>query len=396
MLESDVSLSSNATNNRISMLEVLKIPNFLLFWIGEGVSTLGDQFYMIAISILVLQLSTPETEAMALSITLMLAGIPRAIFIFLGGAYSDRFSPRMIMIVSNVCRAIVVSILTFLVLSDQILFWHLALASFVFGIADAFFYPSYNAMVPRILESHQLESGNALVSLTLQLGLFLGPAIGAIIISGIGVGLAFGLDVITFLVSILCLSLMVSMTKSSSTRGEASHENNVAQESVIQSIRSGIRYALSNQLIWVTLAIIAIIDFAMVSAMGVGLPLLAENRFGDANLLGALLASFGAGSILGILIGGLWRIKSLGTLFIFLIALLGIATILLSLIDTLILAMLAIAASGISSGVFNVVGISWMQRQIEPHMMGRVMSLIMFSSLGLQPIEKLLAGIIAG
>ena len=65
------------------MLKPLKIRNFRLFWLGESASLLGDQFFLIALPWLVLKLSG---DAFAVGAVLAVAGIPRALFILLGGA----------------------------------------------------------------------------------------------------------------------------------------------------------------------------------------------------------------------------------------------------------------------------------------------------------------------
>src|SRR5580765_8736171 len=83
----------------------LSVRNFRLLWIGEGISLLGDQFYMIALPWLVLQLTG---SALALGTIMALASVPRALFMLVGGAFVDRFSPRSVMIASNVARLVLV------------------------------------------------------------------------------------------------------------------------------------------------------------------------------------------------------------------------------------------------------------------------------------------------
>src|SRR5690349_5110798 len=95
----------------------LSVRNFRLLWIGEGISLLGDQFYMIALPWLVLQLTG---NALALGTVLALEGVPRALFMLIGGALVDRFSPRTVMIFSNFARLVLVAVLSALVLTDNI------------------------------------------------------------------------------------------------------------------------------------------------------------------------------------------------------------------------------------------------------------------------------------
>src|SRR6266700_1025630 len=97
----------------------LSVRNFRLLWIGEGISLLGDQFYMIALPWLVLQLTG---SALALGTVIALAGIPRALFMLVGGAFADRFSPRSVMIASNLARLVLVAALAALVLTNTVRF----------------------------------------------------------------------------------------------------------------------------------------------------------------------------------------------------------------------------------------------------------------------------------
>src|SRR4051794_2890802 len=95
----------------------LSVRNFRLLWIGEGISLLGDQFYMIALPWLVLQLTG---SALALGTVMALAGIPRALFMLVGGVLVDRFSPRSVMAASNFARLVLVALLSALVLTNNI------------------------------------------------------------------------------------------------------------------------------------------------------------------------------------------------------------------------------------------------------------------------------------
>ncbi|MBT3260224.1 MAG: hypothetical protein HN366_27775, partial [Deltaproteobacteria bacterium] len=73
------------------ILVVLRLRNLRLLWIGEGISVLGSQFYMIALPWLVLKLTNDPFQ---MGTVLALAGIPRALFMLVGGALTDRYSPK--------------------------------------------------------------------------------------------------------------------------------------------------------------------------------------------------------------------------------------------------------------------------------------------------------------
>ena len=97
---------------------VLGLRNFRLLWLGEGISVLGDQFYMIALPWLVLQLT--DGDALATGTVLAIAGIPRALFMLVGGVLTDRFSPRSVMLASNVFRFVLVVLLSVLIFAELI------------------------------------------------------------------------------------------------------------------------------------------------------------------------------------------------------------------------------------------------------------------------------------
>src|SRR5258708_25635039 len=161
----------------------LSVRNFRLLWIGEGISLLGDQFYMIALPWLVLQLTG---SALALGGVMALAGIPRALFMLVGGAFVDRFSPRSVMIASNFARLVLVALLSALVLTNNIRIEMLYGFALAFGLADAFFFPGQSAIVPQLLPVDQLQAANTFVQGTAQLSLFLGPVLAGGLIALLG------------------------------------------------------------------------------------------------------------------------------------------------------------------------------------------------------------------
>ena len=103
-----------------NLLRPLRIRDFRLIFGGESISVIGDYFHFVALAWLTLQLTG---SGLALGSVLMVAGIPRAVFILLGGALSDRFSPRSLMLYSNAFRALVVGLLAVLVLTGRAELW---------------------------------------------------------------------------------------------------------------------------------------------------------------------------------------------------------------------------------------------------------------------------------
>ena len=97
-----------------SLLEPLKIREFRLFWIGTPTSLIGDQLSFVALPWLVLKLTG---DPLAMGSVIAVAAVPRAVFMLLGGALTDRFSPRIVMLLSNLVRLVSVLVLAVLVLA---------------------------------------------------------------------------------------------------------------------------------------------------------------------------------------------------------------------------------------------------------------------------------------
>src|SRR4026207_2499826 len=96
--------------------------DFRLLFIGQAVSMLGDQFYLVALPWLVLQMTG---SGLALGPIMMAATLPRLVFPLLGGAVSDWLSPHKLMVASNAFRSLVCAILTVLVLLKSVSLWQL-------------------------------------------------------------------------------------------------------------------------------------------------------------------------------------------------------------------------------------------------------------------------------
>src|SRR5215831_12229968 len=112
----------------------LKSANYRLWLIGGTISFLGDQFYLVALPWLVLQ---QTGSAVAMGTILMAGAIPRAVLMLMGGALTDRMSPRKIMIGTALARTLCVTVIGLLIWFEILQMWELYALAVAFGIADA-------------------------------------------------------------------------------------------------------------------------------------------------------------------------------------------------------------------------------------------------------------------
>ncbi len=199
------------------LLNALRVRDFALLWLGQGTSSLGDQFVMIALPWLVLQLTG---DPLALGFTLALEGIPRALFMLVGGAITDRFSSRTVMLVSDAIRLLITALLAVAAFVGLTQMWMLYGMAAIFGLVSGFFTPAANSIVPALVEKEDLQAANSISMGTVQLTSFLGPMLAGGLIalcSGpasahrqTGLALAFAVDAASFVASLVTLWLIAA------------------------------------------------------------------------------------------------------------------------------------------------------------------------------------------
>jgi MFS family permease len=361
----------------------LRCRNFRWLWVGEGVSVIGSQFHMVALPWLTLQMTG---SSLALGTILMVGAIPRAVLMIAGGVLADRFTPRTMMVVSNLTRALVVAVLTVLVWTQVVTLPELYALAFLFGVADAFFYPAFTSIVPTLVDREHLTAGNALLHGTTQLATMIGPAVAGVAIAHVGVTLAFGVDAVSFLFA----GIALMMIRSAGPLADG------VRKGVLHEIGEGLRFVFRDPLLRILLAITAALNLAFIGPFLVGASALAFRRFGGPASLGVMLSSLGGGALLGmILAGSAKHLPRHRPLILVLLLILACGLAMLAVVPTVWFAAAVIAPIGIAAGIGNVVVLTDLQHRTPPEMLGRVMSLVMLTAIGLTPVSYAAAGALA-
>ncbi len=365
---------------------IFSSTSFRKLWLATILSGFGDFFSYVAMAWLVLQLTG---SGVALGSVLLVQALPRAVLMIVGGASADRLSPRLTMLGSMGVRAAFVTPLAILVITQRVQMWEVYGTAFVLGVVGAFFLPALTSTLPKIVADRELEPGNAVINVTMQGTVVLGPVIGGLIVTALGVGWAFAADAACFALGFLFVLWLPAARR---TAGQKHPDGGLGGQIV-----AGLRYAWADTGIRVTLIVIAVIDFAANASIGVGLPTLAHARLGaGAAGFGILLGAWGVGATMGALGAGFVPPpKRFGWLIVGLCAWLGVGIGAIGLLPSLVPAALLMAFSGVGTGVVNTYGLSWLQRRTDPAMVGRVMSIVMLASMGPTPLAYVVAGPIA-
>ena len=371
--------------------------NFRLLFGGSTISMLGDQFTLVALPWLVLKLTG---DPAALGLVLATMALPRALFMLIGGAVVDRLSPRRVLLAARGVNALLVAALAALVLLGDIHMWLVYAIALGIGLSTAFAYPAGSAILPQLVSKDQLQPANALVMGMRQLSMFLGPALAGLVISvgahgahpqGVqdasGLGLAFSIDAISFAFSLGSLMLI---------RIHSDFQPKAVVGGVLSNVASGVR------VIWADLPLRAFILYAAVISvfvggpLQVGLPMLADTRMDlGAASLGILMTANGGGMLLGSALSGVASRLArgrLGLMVLVIDSVVGLALAALALVHSTITGAVLLAATGLLGGIVQIAIFSWIQRRVAPEMMGRTMSVLMFTFMGLGPISAAIAG----
>lgn len=386
---------NNQPQEKNSMLTVLSIRDFRLLFAGVSTSLLGDQFALIATPWLVLQLTG---DPLALGIVLALEGVPRALFMLFGGVITDRFSPRIIMLASDIVRFILAGLMAVVVFTGLVQIWMLYAFGLGFGLVAGFAVPAGNSIVPMLVEEDDLQAGNAIVMGAGQLVGFVGPVVAGILIGNFaeslfGVGLAFGIDAVTFALSAVMLGLMQHGSKLPSA------QDVLATESVGAAIMTGLNYVWADQALRLMFLIIAAVNFLFVGPMLVGIPVLADQRLAEgAVAFGLLMSGFAGGNLGGFLLAGTLPKPDGGTMRLFLITVLASFGIVLGLIGFINITWVDVSLMlllGLGNGYITIILFTSIQTRTPKMMLGRIMSLLMLASIGLVPVSQAISGAVS-
>ena len=270
----------------------------------------------------------------------------------------------------------------------------------LFGVADAFFYPAQSSMTPQLVKKDQLQVANSLIQGTMMLTMLAGPALAGLLIAALGDGhsesadmqgiaAAFGLDALTFLASLITLIFIKT----------PQNESSEASENILESIRSGMKFVWNDVPLRAFFFVVAAITFFFNGPFNIGIPLLADTRFPEgAVAYGTILSTWGAGSLIGMALAGVLprpNPKMMGIVLLSLVSGMGIGLTLLGLSTSMIFAALVSLTLGTLDGYINIFFVTWVQSRAPKAFIGRLMSLLMFSSIGLLPVSMSLSGAIS-
>ena len=175
------------------VLAPFHVREYRLLITAVSLSIFAEGMWAVVMALQVIELND---DPASLSLVATCLGVGLVAFLLVGGIAADRFNQRAIIIASQAVNVVAVSMVAALGLLGGLQIWHMAVAAATLGIAAAFFFPAYSAILPRILPAEQLLAANGVEGVVRPVfqravgpavaGLVVGatfPAIGAVIVA---------------------------------------------------------------------------------------------------------------------------------------------------------------------------------------------------------------------
>lgn len=269
---------------RGASLGPLRQRPFRLLFLGRTLSAIGDSIVPVALTFAVLKLGNTTD----LGIVLGVGSAARVVFLVFGGVWADRLPRQLVMMASDLLRAVVQALIALAFFVGNIQVWELAVGSVVFGFAGAFFNPASTGLIPSIVPPEHLQEANALLGLSRGILEVTGPALAGVIVATLGFGVVFAVDSASFVASFVCLAAMrlPSVIK------------RVAGRSMLAEAREGLREVIVRRWMLAGLACDLVVNLAL-AILFVLAPAIVEAHYGGARDWGFLLTAGAIGGVLG-------------------------------------------------------------------------------------------------
>ncbi|MBA4420872.1 MAG: MFS transporter [Anaerolinea sp.] len=195
---------------------------FITIWIGQIVSVLASTMSQFGLTLWMYQ-KTESATAMGLMQVCFIT--PFLIMSPFAGVMVDRYSRKLMMMISDLVAVIATGGIFFLITIGKLEFWHLYVAAALNGIGNTFQWPAYSAAISTMIPKAQLGRANGLMSLIEAGPGVIAPLFAGALLPIIGLKGLLGIDVATFFLAIGALAVVRIPRPQQTEEGKQSQGN---------------------------------------------------------------------------------------------------------------------------------------------------------------------------
>jgi MFS family permease len=345
---------------------------------GLALGQLGQQMTAVAVAIQVYDITRSSLAVGGVGLAMLLPMVFCGLY---GGALADSLDRRKLAIVTALGLWIASGSLLVVSLFHVRHVWVFYLIVAVQGGLFAVNAPTRQAIIPRLLPLRLIPAANALGTGGFNVGLTLGPLLGAALVAWQGYQAAYGVDVLTYLIALYALFKLPPMPP----QGRV-------QRAGLRSVLDGLRYLKGNQV--VLGSFVADMNAMALSSPRALFPAAAVVVFaGGAQTVGYLQAAPAVGALVALgLSGWFGRIKRHGLVVLVAVACWGVAIAAFGLSPGLKLGLVCLAAAGAADSISSVFRGTILQAATPDEMRGRLQGVFTVVVAGVPRLGDFMAG----
>lgn len=367
--------------------------DFTMVVIGQIISLFGNAILRFALPLYLLR----ETNSSSLyGAVTACSFIPIVVLSLLGGVIADRKNKRNIMVVLDFSTAAVIQIFSIALGKISLVPLMIAVLMILYGISGIY-QPAVQASIPLITEKEMLMQGNAIINMVSTLASLLGPIIGGVLFG------AFGIMPILF-ISTGCFVFSAVMEIFIHIPFEKNTDGKSIFKSVSSDLSESVKFIKNEKPIFLSvLSILALFNLILSAAMIVGIPIIVVQilKMSD-TALGIIEGAMGLGGLAGGIIAGAaaekMRLKN--SYVILIICSLAAFFMGISVFEAVPQNIGYIIITAVSFGamcastMFSVSMMTAVQQQTPPHLLGKIMAVIIAVSSCSQPVGQAVYGVL--
>ncbi|MBU9711929.1 MFS transporter [Evansella tamaricis] len=342
--------------------DLMKEKKYLLVLGINTLATFGFMLFLIGFIWLAYEMSA--TPFMA-GVIILGASSPYLVFGLVGGAYSDRWNRKKIIIYSNLVTSFLSLIVPFLAWINNLSIWYLALTAFGIVSLRCFFSPTIRALVPSVLPKEYWPKGNSVFQVASQLTKAIAPALGGVLIASVSPMSVYVL---------FCLLLLVSVAIIFPLKMETKRKNST-ETSVFRDIRETFVFLYHIKPLFWSIVLFGFVLLLITGIERIALPDVSDNIWNrGAQGFGLIVAFIGVGNIIGALVLGKFSITSYTRLIFTGWAVWGASMALIGLMDVFYAALFFAILAGIAESLNDLPMVLMIQQMTPEHHLGKVFS----------------------
>lgn len=357
---------------------------FRTFWFSFTFSVIGDSMARVALTWFVFSI-TDSAEALGLLAFAYTA--PIIIGGLLAGPLLDKFDRRNVMIADNTIRGCTMLLIPMLYDLGVLQVWHVYIVALVYGFFMMFTLAGSPSLVPDMVDEEDLDTANALETISYTVASVVGPPIAGFLITMIAAPDIIIIDVISYFLFAFALSrIRLHQDKS---------KHLTCTETVQESYGLGdsIRLLLNNKILLSTTLMFMAANIGL-GTLFVWLPIMTDRVFsGGAELYGILLGAIAIGEVVSAILTGSIRIPFTPGIMICAAQFIGgFALGILAIYPSVMIVFAALALFGFATAPLTIWAQSLRMKIIPPHLRGRTFALLRTMMQGTSPIGGFVAG----